>query len=139
VQDELSLDKMSGKERLNYQRIEVAATRDYQKNFSIGESSIGGGDIIRGNGAVRIGIQRMVYDSKTAYENYANARKSKGLPPKDGKTWLNRNMNQADAVIFERAEELSCDYVVSDNSHILLAKNSSCQGIKLKDFIAILR
>lgn len=64
-------------------------------------------------------------------------RASKGLPPRDTKAWLNRNINQADAIIFERAEELGCDYVVSDNKDILKARNSTCSPIKLHDFMAL--
>jgi hypothetical protein len=138
VREELKLDNLDSHQLNNYERLMAAITADEQAYFAVGVSSIGGNDVIRGNGAGRIGIQRIILDSKSAYEQYSKERMAKGLPPQDSKTWLNRNINQADAVIFERAEELGCDYVVSDNKDILRAKNSTCRPIKLAGLVALL-
>lgn len=138
VSEELAPDSLTKKQQLNHDKLETSLTPDNQRYFTIGVSMIGGADVLRGDGAERLGIERIVLDKNSAYKEYSRQRKAKGLPPKDVRTWLNRNINQNDSVIFERAEQLDCDYVVSDNKDILRAKNSSCRPLKLADFVQLI-
>lgn len=138
VREELDIDRLSSREQRNYERLQDALTDDDDGFFILGVSTLNGGDVLRGDGAERLGIEQIFLDKNAAYEESQDARRAKGLPPVDIRTWLRRNVNQNDSVIFERAEQLGCDYVISDNKHILRAKNTPCEPLTLSNFIAVL-
>lgn len=59
------------------------------------------------------------------------------MPVKSIERWNNKNNTQADAVIYERAAELGCDFLVSTDRRIKQAvpAANSCQPIILAHFI----
>ncbi len=94
--------------------------------------------MLRGNTAVRDGIQREVYDIRGAYEKYRTQQEARGLPVKSIEQWNNQNNPQADAVIYELANKLGCGFLVTADKRIKKAVPAvkSCQPAALADFIS---
>jgi hypothetical protein len=132
--------KASAQELINFTRLEGASVRDYQRYFTIGVSYLDGPDVLRGDSAMADGIQKEVYDIKSAYEEYVEAQRENGNPVKDVKKWLAQNNHQADAVIYERAAELSCDHLVTMDDRIkrVVPRTHSCSPIAFDDFMQLI-
>lgn len=139
VSEELAAGSFTTEQLRNYNKLQNVITPDSQSYFMLNHSRLDGSDVLRGDGAERLGIETIYVDKAAEYEKNSNDRKAKGLAPKDTRTWLRRNVNQIDSVIFERAEQLKCTYVVSDNRDILKAQNSECLPIKLSEFIVLIK
>jgi hypothetical protein len=125
-------------ERTNMQRLEAACVRDEQRYHALGESPLGGPDVLRGDTAARDGIQRETRDVGGAYETYRMRQAARGQPISSPEKWLKRTNNQTDALIYERAGELGCDLIVTDDPDIKgsVPATNSCQPIGLADFVA---
>jgi hypothetical protein len=128
----------SRQELTNMQRLETACVRDEQGYFTLDKSALDGPDVLRGDTAARDGIQRETRDVGGAYETYRRRQESRGLTISDPEKWLKRTNNQTDALIYERAAELGCDLLVTDDPDIKgnVPATNSCQPIGLADFVA---
>jgi hypothetical protein len=131
----MHLDKQK---RANLQRLEAACIRDEQRYYALGASALDGPDDLRGDTAARDGIQRETRDVGRAYERYRSQQAARGLPISRVEKWLKRNNNQTDALIYERAVELGCDIIVTDDLDIKdhFPATNSCQPVGLTDFVA---
>lgn len=129
VQDEMNDD---------YQSIKDVAVLGDERYFTIGASTIGGSDKIRGS-FCQYGVQKEEFnDSLNSFEVYSAERKAKGLDGMSSEEWLRRKLNQNDSVIIEKSLEFGCDYVISENGDLLRAKNTKCKIIRLDEFFNFL-
>lgn len=133
--------KASSQELLNFKRLENASMHDEQRYFTLGVSHLDGPDVLRGDGAIIDGIQKEVYNIGSAYEEYRANQLRDGNSVKDIQKWLAQNNHQADAVIYERATELNCDYLVTMDDRIkrVVPPTHSCQPINLNEFMQLVR
>lgn len=129
---------LDNQKRANLQRLETVSVRDEQRYYTLGASRLNGPDGLRGHTAARDGIQRETRDVGRAYERYRRQQAEQGLPINRAEKWLKRNNNQTDALIYERAVELGCDIIVTDDPDIKdhVPATNSCQPIGLTNFVA---
>jgi hypothetical protein len=124
-------------ERTNMQRLEAACIRDEQRYFTLDESLLDEPDALRGDTAAHDGIQRETRDVGRAYEMYCMQQAARGQPISSPEKWHKRINNQTDALIYERATELGCDLLVTDDPDVTgrVPATNSCQPIGLADFV----
>lgn len=141
VTKQLDMTRRTPAERANFDRLEAASNYDDQHYLTIGVSAIGGSDVIRGDTALVHGIQREIYDLNGAYERYRAVQEAGGHNVATLDKWLDHNNHQADAVIYERASEIGCDYLVTSDKRInrVVPASSSCKPVTLTDFLALVR
>lgn len=141
VNKQLDMTKRTPAERTNFGRLEAVSGQDEQRYFTIGVSILDGGDVLRGDSALVHGIQRELYDLGGAYRRYSEEQVAAAQPVATIEKWLDHNNHQADAVIYERASELGCDYLVTSDKRInrVVPAGSVCKPITLADFLSLVR
>jgi hypothetical protein len=134
------LKKLTQTQQANLDRIDAVCARDKQRYFTIGESTIGGSDVIRGDSAAGDGIQKEIVDISGAYMKYHKTQIRGGNHVKGMEDWLKQNNHQSDAVLYERATELGCDYFVSNDGRFnkVISVTKSCKPVTLEEFLVLL-
>jgi len=132
---ELDEKKRGEQERVNLRRLEAACVRDNQRYFILGTSDLGGPDVMLGDTTKHDGILRVVHDIQPAYDRYWRDQEARGLPVKRIEKWIRKNNNQTDALIYARAAELGCDFLVTKDTDIRVPATNRCQPITLASFL----
>ena len=134
---ELDEQKRGEQAHVNLRRLVAVCARDDQRYFALNESKLGL-DALRGDTAENDGIQRVVHGIQQAYDRYRTQQQVSGLPIKSIERWIRKNNNQTDALIYERAAELGCDFLVTKDTGIKVPATNRCQPITLAGFIETL-
>lgn len=104
----------SSKQSRNYESLLSFIHQDKVHYFTVGESQVGGADLIAPN--TLLDITGDLSSPLQQYERYKKTQLVSGLTPKDSRRWLNKNKHQSDAIIYARAVDTRCDVLVTNDA-----------------------